>query len=821
MNKDTEPEVYVLPLLPLRRTVLFPMIAGPFAAGRKASIAALEAASNSEDKTLITATQKDASIESPEMDDLHRFATRGAVRRLSRSEETLEVIVEGLERVRIQNVQREDGRLVAHAIPAPVVLEPGPESEALKRELVGLIREFQALLPQLGQLNVDELLERIRDPMHLVYLLAALLELDFEKSQRLLDASEQNAAMKLLLGYMRKEYEVLKLRREIAGEAESEAGREQRKYMLRQQLKAIQKELGEGEGGGTGTQEVQERLERAELPDAVREEAERELARLEGVPSASPEHGIIRNRLELILELPWTRRTEDSLDLARARQILDEDHYDLAEIKERILEQLAVLRLNPDAKAPILCFVGPPGVGKTSLGQSIARALGREFERFSLGGLRDEAELRGHRRTYVGAMPGRIIQAMRRAGSANPLLMLDEIDKLGQDFRGDPASALLEILDPAQNYEFRDNYLDLPFDLSRVLFITTANTLETIPRPLLDRMEVLQLSGYSDEEKLEIARRYILERQRTQAGLDREQFKVPDETILQVIRHHTREAGVRELERRIGRLARKVALRIAEERELPETISPELLRELLGRERFRPEEARKEMPPGVATGLAWTPTGGDVLYVEAILLPEEGKLTLTGQLGEVMKESAQAAQNWVLSQAGRLKITHPRAGLHIHVPAGAIPKDGPSAGVTMATAIASVYCGRSVRGDTAMTGEITLSGLVLPVGGVKEKILAARRTGLRQVILPRGNEKDLDDVPESVREEMVFILADRIDDVLRTAIPELLPEDASDQANESSGQGAGGSQAARAPSFPVQHGEIENADSSGTEFPRR
>ncbi len=821
MNEDTEEKLYVLPVFPLRRSVLFPMIAGPFAAGRKVSIEALEAAASSEDKTLITATQKDASIDSPDADDLHRFATRGVVRRLARSEETLEVIIEGLERVRIQSVDWEDDRLIAHAIPAPVVMEPGPESEALKREVVSLIREFQVLLPQLGQLDVDEFLHRLRDPMHLVYLLGALLELDFEKSQRLLDASEQNQAMKLLLEYMRSEYEILKLRREIAGEAESEAGREQRNYMLRQQLKAIQKELGETQGGETATQELRERLEQAEVPDAVREEAERELGRLAGIPPASPEHGVIRNRLELILELPWIRRTEDNLDLARARQVLDDDHYDLAEIKERILEQLAVLRLNPEAKAPILCFVGPPGVGKTSLGQSIARALGREFERFSLGGLRDEAELRGHRRTYVGAMPGRIIQAMRRAGSANPLLMLDEIDKLGQDFRGDPASALLEILDPAQNYEFRDNYLDLPFDLSRVLFITTANTLETVPGPLLDRMEVLHLSGYSDEEKLEIARRYILERQRIQAGLARDQFRVPEETILRVIRHYTREAGVRELERRIGRLARKIALRIAEERKIPDTIAPELLRELLGRERFRPEEARKEMPPGVATGLAWTPTGGEVLYVEAILLPEEGKLTLTGQLGDVMKESAQAAQNWVLSHAARLKISHPRAGLHIHVPAGAIPKDGPSAGVTMATAIASVYSDRPVRGGTAMTGEITLSGLVLPVGGVKEKILAARRTGLRRVILPRGNEKDLDDLPESVREEMEVMLADRIDDVLRMAIPELLPEGESAPPAESSEQEPRAGQAASDPSVPRQHGDSKNADSPGTQLSRR
>ncbi len=551
---------------------------------------------------------------------------------------------------------------------------------------------------------------------------------------------------------------------------------EQRKYLLRQQMKAIQKELGEAGGGDTAPQELRERLDQAELPEPVRDEAQRELGRLEGIPAASPEHGVIRNRLELILELPWMRRTEDNLDLARARQVLDADHYDLTEIKERILEQLAVLRLNPEAKASILCFVGPPGVGKTSLGQSIARALGREFERFSLGGLRDEAELRGHRRTYVGAMPGRIIQAMRRAGSANPLLMLDEVDKLGQDFRGDPASALLEILDPAQNYEFRDNYLDLPFDLSRVLFITTANTLDTIPGPLLDRMEVLRLSGYSDEEKLEIARRYILERQRTQAGLAPEQFQVPEETLLRVIRHYTREAGVRELERRIGRLARKIALRIAEGREIPDTVSPDRLHEFLGRERFRPEAARQQVPPGVATGLAWTPTGGDVLYVEAIVLPEEGKLTLTGQLGDVMKESAQAAQNWVLSQAERLQIMHPRAGLHIHVPAGAIPKDGPSAGVTMAVAVASIYTGRPARVDTAMTGEITLSGLVLPVGGVKEKVLAARRTGLDRVILPRQNEKDLEDLPDTVRDAMAFVLADRIDDVLRAAIPELLRE---------------------------------------------
>ncbi len=432
-----------------------------------------------------------------------------------------------------------------------------------------------------------------------------------------------------------------------------------------------------------------------------------------------------------------------------------------------------MLRLNPEAHAPILCFVGPPGVGKTSLGQSIARSLGRAFERFSLGGLHDEAELRGHRRTYIGAMPGRIIQAMRRAESNNPLLMLDEIDKLGHDFRGDPASALLEILDPAQNHALRDNYLDLPFDLSRVFFITTANTLDTIPGPLLDRMETLRLSGYSHEEKLEIARRYLLQRRREQAGLQTEQFEVPDETIMQIINRWTREAGVRELERMLGRLARKVALTIAEKRPQAVTVTPEALAEMLGPERFTEEEVREDLPPGVAAGLAWTPAGGDVLYVEAIQLAEGSRLTMTGQLGDVMKESAQAAQNWVFSQAARLGIANPRPGIHIHVPAGAIPKDGPSAGVTIAVAIASLHTGRPARSDTAMTGEITLTGLVLPVGGIKEKLLAARRAGLKRVILPRRNDKDLRDLPAQVREDIELVFAGRIEEVLQATIPDL------------------------------------------------
>jgi ATP-dependent Lon protease len=494
------------------------------------------------------------------------------------------------------------------------------------------------------------------------------------------------------------------------------------------------------------------------------------------MPSAAPDYQLIRTYLDLICELPWRKQTSDALDLAHARQVLDEDHYDLDEIKRRILEHLAVLKLNPKANAPILCLVGPPGVGKTSLGQSIARAMGRHFERASLGGLHDEAELRGHRRTYIGAMPGRVLQAIRRAGVNNPLIMLDEVDKLGRDYRGDPAAALLEILDPAQNQTFRDNYLDLPFDLSKVFFITTANALDTVPRPLLDRMEILRLSGYTTEEKAAIAVRYLVPRQLKQAGLTAEQVKFSDEAIRAIILRYTREAGVRQLEQSIGRVMRKIAFRFAEGPGQPVTIQPATLAELLGPERFFEEQARSKLPPGVVAGLAWTESGGEVLYVEATLLPNAHGLRMTGQLGEVMRESAQAARSLIWSRAEELGIDPGQfrnAGVHIHVPAGAVPKDGPSAGVAMATVLATVYTNQPARSDTAMTGEITLSGLVLPIGGVKEKVLAARAAGLRRVILPRANEKDLVELPEKVRQEMEFVFATRIEDVLAAAIPNL------------------------------------------------
>src|SRR2546430_7773492 len=633
---------------------------------------------------------------------------------------------------------------------------------------------------QLTQPNASaelaQLLDANDDPLQLVYVIGSLLSLDLHKEQALLEAPTRLDALRLLHTHLTHELQVLELRHQINSQAQSEMSRQQREYVLRQQLRAIQQELGEENPEQAEAALLRQRLAEANLPEEVRKEAERELSRMERLPAAAPDYHVIRTYLDLLLELPWRKSIEDQLDLARARQVLDDDHFDLKEVKERILEHLGVLKLNPTANAPILCFVGPPGVGKTSLGQSIARALGRTFERLSLGGMHDEAELRGHRRTYIGALPGRILQAIRRAGVNNPVLMLDEVDKLGRDYRGDPASALLEVLDPAQNNTFRDNYLDLPFDLSKVFFIATANQLDTVPAPLLDRLEILRLSGYSEEEKLQIAKRYLLPRQLEQAGLTAEQVGIPDEVVRVLIAHYTREAGVRQLERTIGRLARRVALHVAEGQTEPVTIRPEDLPEMLGPERFSFELARKQLPAGVATGLAWTETGGDVLYIEATLLPEGQGLALTGQIGAVMQESAKAAQSFIWSHADMLGIDRTLfkdAGVHIHVPAGAIPKDGPSAGITMATALASIYTGAAVRSDTAMTGEITLTGLVLPIGGVKEKVLAARRVDIHRGILPTGNKKDLRELPENVRAEMGFICVERIEDVFAAVMPEL------------------------------------------------
>ena len=765
-----------LPVLPLRTAVLFPELLMPLAVGRAASRSAVEAALASEDKSLVVVTQKDNEADQPTPEQLHRVATLAVVKRLERSDEAMHLIVQGLERVEIVEFTQSRPHLVADVRSQPVPPDDGPELEALHREMIELAGRIQKLVAPDAQVSIAQIVSQVEDPLHQAYLLASMVSLDQEQAQRLLETPTRTAALRLVHESLTHEVQVLELRHKIASEAQTEMGREQREYLLRQQLRAIQQELGESSPEQAEVAELRDRLAEAQLPDDVRREAQRELGRLERLPTAAPDYQLTRSYVELILELPWNRTTTDQLDLAHARQVLDEDHYDLEEVKDRIVEQLAVLKLNPKARPPILCFVGPPGVGKTSLGQSIARSLGRKFERLSLGGLHDEAELRGHRRTYIGAMPGRILQAIRRAGVSNPLLMLDEVDKLGRDFRGDPAAALMEILDPAQNFAFHDNYLNLPYDLSHVFFITTANTLDTIPQPLLDRIEVLRLSGYTDEEKAQIARRYLLPRQLEEAGLSAEQVTVPDETLLRVITRYTREAGVRELSRQLGRLTRKIAARFAESQSEPVTIQPGDLADLLGAERFFLEEARGELNPGVAAGLAWTQAGGDILYIEAILLPEGQGLTLTGQLGAVMQESARAAQSYAWSQAERLGIGREqftKAGVHLHVPAGAVPKDGPSAGVTMATALASLYTGHPVRNDTAMTGELTLSGLVLPVGGIKEKVLAARRAGFRRVILPQDNEKDLRDLPAEVREEIEFVPVRRLDEVFAAAIPTL------------------------------------------------
>ncbi|MER3415816.1 MAG: endopeptidase La [Gemmataceae bacterium] len=765
-----------LPVLPLKNTVLFPYLFMPLSAGRPGSVAAVEAAVATEDKNLLVVAQKDPTVDQPGPDDLYSVGTRAVIRKLARSDSSVELLVQGLERVRILEYEQREPFLRARVVALPIPTDESTEAEALYRAILDQAAKALELMHPETPVNIQQLAAQAQDPVRLAYLLGSMLSLDVAKEQALLEAPTRLETLRLLFDYLSHEVQVLELRHKIATQAQTTMSKEQREYMLRQQLRAIQEELGEKSPERAELEELQRRLAEADLPEEVRTEAARELARLERIPPAAPDYQVTRTYLDLILELPWRKSTQDSLDLARARQVLDEDHYDLTEVKERILEHLAVMKLNPQAKAPILCFVGPPGVGKTSLGQSVARALGRRFERMSLGGLHDEAELRGHRRTYIGAMPGRIVQAIRRAGVNNPVLMLDEVDKLGRDFRGDPAAALLEILDPAQNHSFRDNYLDLPFDLSRVFFITTANTLDAIPRPLLDRMEVLRLPGYSEEEKVHIARQYLIPRQLAQAGMTAEQLQIPDETVAQIVRGYTREAGVRELERCLARIARKVARRFAEGHTQPVRVTPADLADYLGPERFSIEKQRKQLPPGVAAGLAWTEAGGEVLYIEAALLPEGGQLRLTGQLGEVMRESAKTAQSYLWAHGKEWGISSDRfrrSGLHIHVPAGAVPKDGPSAGVAIVTALASLYSGLPVDSETAMTGEITLSGLVLPVGGIREKVLAARRAGIRRVILPRDNAKDLRDLPDHVRQGLEFVFVDRIEEVLQAAIPGL------------------------------------------------
>ncbi len=778
-NMTDEEKIQTLPLLALKNSVLFPGLLMPLGVGRKASVAAVESALATEDKEVIVVAQKDPSVETPGAADLYTIGTRAVIRKSGRPRpDHIDLFVQGVERVVIVKVE-ENGHLKAKVRPLPLPDDSSRELEALGLSVVEMASKFVNLVQGQPAQEIAQAFAAQGDPLQLAFLVASVMNLDVEKEQSLLEVSTRIEALRMVLAWLSHEVDVAELRAKVTEKAKSEMSKEQRDYVLRQQKKAIEQELGEGKTDEAEAEDLREKLAKADLPEDVRKEADRELDRLEKINSASPEHNVIRTWLEYVIELPWKKRSDDNLDLKRAREVLDEDHYGIAKVKERIVEQLAVLKLNPEAKAPILCFVGAPGVGKTSLGQSIARALGRKFERMSLGGLHDEAELRGHRRTYIGALPGRLIQAMRRAGFMNPVLMLDEVDKLGRDFRGDPAAALLEILDPEQNKTFRDNYLDLPFDLSKVLFITTANTLDTIPAPLLDRMEILRLSGYSEEEKTEIAKRYLLPKLLQHTGLTAEQCVITAAALQKVISSYTREAGVRRLEQMLGRLIRKVAVKFAEGEAGPVVVHGDDVPEMLGPEAILPELARKELPAGVATGLAWTETGGDVLYIEAALLPDGKELTITGQLGEVMQESAKTARSYLWSHAAEFGLDPSvflKSGLHIHVPAGAIPKDGPSAGVTMTTALASLYTGVPARSDTAMTGEVTLTGLVLPIGGLKEKVLAARRAGIKRVIVPRGNQKDLRDLPEDVRKEMEFVFADRVSDVLAAMLPGVVHE---------------------------------------------
>ncbi len=771
-----KPETFEVPVLPLQNTTLFPETVVPLAVGRDRSMKAVEAALSTEEKLIACVTTQTENVtgDDAKSSDLYQVGTLVNIKRMMRNEGVMQLIVQGLDRFRVIEWLQEEPFLRARCEILPdLVREDEEEIEALKRNIQSMIQQALALLPNIPP-EIRMAVMTQQDPVQLSYFLASVLDLGVETEQKMLQSSSVDELLTLTHAALAREVEIMQIRSKIASEAQTEMDKSQRDYVLRQQMKAIRKELGEDETGEKAeAAQLRERLETADLPDDVRKEAERELRRMEQLPQSAPDYHVIRTYLEYVLELPWRKSSEEKLDLNEARKILDEDHYGLEDIKERILESLAVVKLRPDSKSPILLFVGPPGVGKTSLGRSIARALGREFERLSLGGMRDEAELRGHRRTYIGAMPGRIIQALRRVGVNNPLMMLDEIDKLGNDYRGDPAAALLEILDPAQNHTFRDNYLDLPFDLSKVFFIATANQLGPIPMPLRDRMEIIQLAGYSDREKLNIAKQYQVARQITENGLTPEQIEITDDALNLLITRYTREAGVRQLERAIGNLARKVALKVAQGETEKVVITASDVKGYLGPPRFFPEEARKELPAGVATGMAWTEMGGEVLFIEATALPGGSGLTLTGQLGEVMKESAQAARSYLWAHAGELGID-PEAikqnGVHLHVPAGAIPKDGPSAGVTMASALASLYTGRKVRSDTAMTGEITLSGLVFPVGGVKEKVLAAHRAGIRRIILPAQNEPDIEDIPQDLRNELEVIPAKHISDVIAAAL---------------------------------------------------
>ncbi len=773
-----------LGVLPLRDTVTFPEMMIPLNVGQPRSIELINDVLRG-DRSIVMVASRNPEVETPSPDDLYSVGVVGMVARMIRVPDgTLRVLIQGGQRVRIERWIATEPYLVAQAEEAPDVVRQSPELTALMRNVQQTFSGIVEQVPYLPE-ELQVMVANVEDPSVLTHVIAGSLRLRTEEKQELLEELDVAKRLRRLSEILAQELEVVQLGSKIQSQVQSELEKGQREYFLRQQLKAIQEELGEADEVQAEVNELREQLAAIELPEEARKQVDRELARLERLQPAMAEYGVVRGYLEWIAALPWDKSTEDNLDLAHARAVLDEDHYDIEQVKDRILEFLAVRSLmagrgvNGRGDAPagsILCFVGPPGVGKTSLGRSIARALERRFERISVGGVRDEAEIRGHRRTYIGALPGTIIRAMRDAGANNPLLMIDEIDKMGADFRGDPSSAMLEVLDPEQNHSFRDHFLDLPFDLSDVMFVTTANTLDTIPGPLRDRMEVIQLAGYSEEEKLEIGKRYLVPRQIERNGLTRSRISFTDSGLRAIISDYTREAGVRQLEREIGSICRKVARRVAEgDAGRRVSITEPRVRELLGKRRFFSETRRRTARPGVATGLAWTPAGGDVLFIEATAMPGRGRLTITGQLGDVMRESAQAALSYVRSEAVDIVpdldenwfATH---DIHIHVPAGATPKDGPSAGITIATALASLLSGRPVRSNVAMTGEITLTGQVLPIGGLREKALAAQRNGIRCVIAPALNEQDVEEIPAHLRRDIDFKFVSEIGEVLEIAL---------------------------------------------------
>src|ERR1700726_1417170 len=758
-------------ILPVRNTLLFPGIVLPLTIGRPSSIAATQEAVRSARKVGLL-LQDDATIEQPGPEHLRRVGTVAEVLRYVTSEQTHYAICRGIRRFRVEEFLSGYPYLVARVKEIGISEVITPEIEARMRLLKARARDAIQLLPNLPP-EIGPAIESLDSPSALADFISGIIDVPVQEKQDLLETFDVTQLLDKLLGLLAKRIQVLQLSKEIGEQTQQTLSSHQREHILREQLRQIQKELGDDDAKSTELKELAEKIDKAAMPKDAEDQARRELKRLERMPEQAAEYGTARTYLDWLVELPWSRLDPERIDIAEARHILDEDHYGLEKVKRRILEYLAVRKLNPDGKSPILCFVGPPGVGKTSLGQSIARATERKFVRLSLGGVHDESEIRGHRRTYVRAPPGNVIQSIHRAGTRNPVMMLDEMDKLGAGFHGDPSAALLEVLDPEQNTTFRDNYLAVPFDLSSVLFIGTANVMDNIPAAVRDRMETIEMPGYIEDEKLAIARRYLVKRQLVSAGLIEQQCKITDDVLLAIIRDYTREAGVRNLERQIGAICRHAAMRIAEGNATAVVITVADLHAILGPKRFEPEIAMRTSVPGVATGLAWTPAGGDILFVEATSIPGRGKLILTGQLGDVMKESAQAALTLVKSRAAEFgidSIVLQKSDVHIHVPAGAIPKDGPSAGVAMFMALASLMTGRTIRSDTAMTGEISLRGLVLPIGGVKEKVLAAIQAGIATVMLPARNRKDLEDVPEKARSLVRFVWLERVDDAIEAAL---------------------------------------------------